>query len=249
MSRYDQRTTMFSPEGRVYQVEYALQSIEHAAAALGILTSGGVILAAEKRIPSKLLDTEAKTTLGINSDKMMKIDNHIACVVAGMTSDSHILIQNAREIAQQHRFSFREAIPVEDVAQQIADIKQSYTQYGGLRPFGASLLIAGYDAQSGMQMYLTDPSGNYSQWNAHAIGNGSTAAIDIMKGEWKEGLSLDEGAKIALKCLQKILDSALSKERVEIAVLSADESSKVQFTKMSSEKLKALLDEANEASK
>ncbi|KNH05064.1 20S proteasome subunit alpha [Perkinsela sp. CCAP 1560/4] len=243
MSRYDQRTTMFSPEGRVYQVEYALQSIEHAPAAIAILTSGGIIFAAEKRIPSPLLDTEPKTELGINSEKMMIIDHHIACVVAGMTSDSHILIQHAREIAQQHRYTYREDISVEDVAVRIADLKQSYTQYGGLRPFGTSLLIAGYDEQCGMQIYLTDPSGNYTQWKAHAIGNGSTTAIHFLKNEWKEGISLDDGLKLVLRAMGKTLDATITEEKVEVGVFQVKDGSNANFEMLPIEKLKTLIGE------
>ncbi len=124
--RYDSRTTTFSPEGRLYQVEYAMEAISHAGAALGILAKDGIILAAEKKIISKLLDNDKKT------EKMYKIDEHIACAVAGITADANILINYARLAAQRYTYTYQELIPVEHLVQSITDIKQGYTQYGGL---------------------------------------------------------------------------------------------------------------------
>jgi 20S proteasome subunit alpha 3 len=153
--RYDGRTTTFSPQGRLFQVEYAMEAISHAGAALGILAKDGIVLGAEKKIISKLLDNDKKT------EKMYKIDNHIACAVAGITADANILIENARLFSQQYYYSYQEPIPVENLVQQICDIKQGYTQYGGMRPFGVSLLYAGWDEYYGFQLYHSDPSGNY----------------------------------------------------------------------------------------
>ena len=156
-NRYDSRTTMFSPEGRLHQVEYAIQAISQAGAAVGILSKEGVVLAAEKRITSKLLDIRKST------EKMYKIDDHCAVAVAGITSDANILLNHARLIAQRYLFAYQEPIPIEQLLQQICDIKQGYTQFGGLRPFGVSFLFAGWDEHYGFQMYQSDPSGNYGR--------------------------------------------------------------------------------------
>merc|ERR1711982_70889 len=123
--RYDGRTTTFSPEGRLYQVEYAMEAISHAGAAVGILSKDGVVLAAEKKIMSKLLET-SKTT-----EKMYKLDNHLACAVAGITADANILINTARLAAQRYTFTYDEPMPVEQMAQNLCDTKQGYTQFGG----------------------------------------------------------------------------------------------------------------------
>ena len=247
MSRYDQRTTMFSPEGRIYQVEYALQSIEHAGAAIGIVTADGIVLAAERRIPSELLDKHRKTDF-FSSEKMALIDEHTASIVAGMTSDSHILINYAREVAQKHRFTFREPMPIEDIAERIANLKQSYTQYGGLRPFGAALLIAGYDAQNGLQLYHTDPSGNFCCWKAHAIGNGSPTATLFLKNEWKEGLTLQEGVRLALRAVAKVLDATLTDKKVEIGILR-HEGGKVSASMLPAQELDEAMAEVNALAK
>ena len=120
--RYDSRTTTFSPEGRLYQVEYAMEAISHAGTAIGILGSDGVVLAAEKKISSKLLEP-AKS-----SEKMYMIDDHVACAVAGITADANILINQARLHAQRYMFSYQEPQPVEQLVQRLCDEKQLYTQ-------------------------------------------------------------------------------------------------------------------------
>jgi hypothetical protein len=124
--RYDSRTTIFSPEGRLYQVEYAMQAIDQAGAAIGILGTNGVVLAAEKKTTSKLLESE-------KTDKMYQLDEHIVCAVAGIRADANILINNARVTTQRHMFKYDEPMPVEQLIQQICDLKQGYTQFGGQR--------------------------------------------------------------------------------------------------------------------
>eukprot|EP00964_Phaeocystis_antarctica_P151419 scaffold119022_cov57-Phaeocystis_antarctica.AAC.2 len=192
--RYDSRTTTFSPEGRLYQVEYAMEAISHAGTAIGILGTDGVVLAAEKKVSSKLLEP-AKS-----SEKMYMIDDHVACAVAGITADANILINQARLHAQRYMFSYQEPQPVEQLVQRLCDEKQLYTQYGGLRPFGVSLLYAGWDKTWGFQLYASDPSGNYGGWKATSIGSNSVAAQSLMKQEYKaDAISLDEALKLAIK--------------------------------------------------
>jgi len=135
--RYDSRTTTFSPEGRLFQLEYAMEAINNAASAIGILTKEGVVLACEKRATSKLL---VKTEL---SDKIYKIDDHVVCAVAGLTSDANILLDYARRASLGYTYRFQEPQPVEQLIKAVCDTKQGYTQYGGLRPFGVSFLYAG----------------------------------------------------------------------------------------------------------
>ncbi|THU71328.1 hypothetical protein C4D60_Mb04t00250 [Musa balbisiana] len=161
--RYDSRTTIFSPEGRLYQVEYAMEAIGNAGAAIGILARDGVILVGEKKVTSKLLQTSRST------EKMYKIDDHLACAVAGIMSDANILINTARVQAQRYTFAYQEPMPIEQLVQSLCDTKQGYTQFGGLRPFGVSFLFAGWDKNYGFQLYMSDPSGNYSGWKAAAI--------------------------------------------------------------------------------
>merc|ERR1739838_1278260 len=176
--RYDSKTTIFSPEGRLYQVEYAMEAIGHAGTCLGILANDGIVLAAEKRNTNKLLDEV------FLSDKIYKIDEDMACSVAGITSDANVLTNELRAIAQRHTL-----------------------QYGEKRPFGVSILYMGWDRRHGYQLYQSDPSGNYSGWKATCIGNSSAAAVSILKQEYKEGeTDVHSALLLALKVMSKTLD-------------------------------------------
>ena len=198
--RYDSRTTTFSPEGRLYQVEYAMEAISHAGICVGILATDGIVLAVEKKITSKLLENT-------NSEKMYKVDDHLACSVAGITADANILINYARLCAQRYTLTYQEPMPIEQLIVNICDKKQGYTQFGGLRPFGVSFLWAGWDKNFGYQLYQSDPSGNYGGWKATAIGANNQAAQSILKQEYKNNMSLDDAVKLAIKVLNKSMDS------------------------------------------
>lgn len=221
--RYDSRTTTFSPEGRLYQVEYALEAINNASSTLGILAKDGVVIAADKAIVSSLLDQETE------KEKIYRIDNHVACAVAGWTADANILINHARLIAQRFLFSFNEPQPVEQLIVRICDTKQSYTQFGGLRPFGVSFLVAGWDQHFGFQLYHTDPAGNYTGWKATAIGQNNQSAQALLRQQWKDDMSLDDALSLAARVLIKTMDTATpSSERLEFAVITRDETATVK---------------------
>mmetsp|Transcript_8728 Transcript_8728/g.26230 ORF Transcript_8728/g.26230 Transcript_8728/m.26230 type:complete len:254 (-) Transcript_8728:102-863(-) len=239
--RYDQRTTIFSPEGRLYQVEYAMEAIGHAGAAVGVKSSEGVVLAAEKKITSKLLE------MSKSSEKMYVIDDHIACAVAGITADANILINKARLSAQQYTYSYQEPIPIEYLMQVICDTKQGYTQFGGLRPFGVSFLFAGWDRHYGFQLYQSDPSGNFDGWKATAIGANSTAAQSILKSDYKEGLSLKDALELVIKVLSRTMDSTtLSPDKLELSTLSLNEDkTEIVYHQLRESELETLLKEAN----
>jgi 20S proteasome subunit alpha 3 len=212
--RYDSRTTTFSPEGRLYQVEYAMEAISHAGICVGILAKDGIVLAVEKKITSKLLEN-------ISSEKMYKVDDHLACAVAGITADANILINYARLAAQRYTLTYQEPIPIEQLIVNICDRKQGYTQFGGLRPFGVSFLWAGWDKNFGFQLYQSDPSGNYGGWKATAIGANNQAAQSILKQEYKDNMELSDAIKLAIKVLNKSMDStSLTSEKLELATVS-----------------------------
>ena len=241
--RYDSRTTIFSPEGRLYQVEYAMEAISLAPSAIGILASDGIVLAAEKKLSSKLLEPQ-KT-----SEKMHMIDEHVACAVAGITADANILIHQARLHAQRYRFSYQEPQPVEQLVQRLCDEKQSYTQYGGLRPFGVSLLYAGWDKTYGFQLYASDPSGNYGGWKATCIGANWQAAQSLMKQEYKaESIELSQALQLAIKVLTKTCDSTtLTPDKFDIATIT-QVGGKVKYSELSEAESQKLLDAAKEES-
>ncbi|CAI5758855.1 unnamed protein product [Candida verbasci] len=213
--RYDSRTTIFSPEGRLYQVEYAQEAISMAGTAIGILSTEGVVLACEKKVTSKLLDDDG------SAEKLYIINDQMLCAVAGMTADASILVNNARVAAQRYLKTYNEQIPCEMLINKVCDIKQGYTQHGGLRPFGVSFLYAGYDDRYQFQLFTSNPSGNYSGWKATSIGANNSAAQTLLKKDYKDEISLKEACELAIKVLSKTMDASnINSEKLEFATLS-----------------------------
>ncbi|CAO1439464.1 unnamed protein product [Diamesa tonsa] len=214
--RYDSRTTIFSPEGRLYQVEYAMEAISHAGTCLGILAKDGILLAAERRNINKLLDNV------IFSEKIYRLNEDMVCSVAGITSDANVLTNELRLIAQRYQLNYGEPVPCEQLVSQLCDIKQAYTQYGGKRPFGVSILYMGWDKHYGYQLYQSDPSGNYSGWKATCIGNNAAAAVSVLKQELNDKpILLTNAEDMAIKVLSKTLDmTKLTSEKIEMSSLT-----------------------------
>jgi len=199
----------------LFQVEYAMEAISHAGAAVGLLSSKvGIVLAAEKKLSTKLLDTTPY------AEKMSKIDDHITAVVAGITSDANTLVGFLRRVAQNHLMTYGEPIPVEQLVQRVCDQKQSYTQSGGLRPFGVSFLYAGWDVHRGFQLYQSDPSGNYYGWHATAIGANNQSATTMLKAEYKDDMSLHDMFILAMRVIAKTMDTVtVDPKKVEVGCL------------------------------
>lgn len=213
--RYDSRTTIFSPEGRLYQVEYAQEAISQAGTAIGILSSEGVVLACEKKFTSKLLDNDG------SAEKLYILNENMVCAVAGMTADASILVNNARVQAQLYLKTYNEEIPCELLIKRVCDVKQGYTQHGGLRPFGVSFIYAGYDDRYQFQLFTSNPSGNYSGWKATSIGANNSAAQTLLKKDYKDDMTLREACDLAVKVLLKTMDSSnLNSDKLEFATLS-----------------------------
>mmetsp|Transcript_14895 Transcript_14895/g.27545 ORF Transcript_14895/g.27545 Transcript_14895/m.27545 type:complete len:258 (-) Transcript_14895:34-807(-) len=238
-SRYDSRTTTFSPEGRLFQVEYALLAIEQAGACVGVLAKDGVVIAAEKKATSKLLAAPKA------SEKLYMIDDHVACAVAGLTSDANVLINYLRKVAHNYKLQYQEPQPLEQLIQRVCDLKQGYTQFGGQRPFGVSFLYAGWDRHYGFQLYQSNPSGNYGGWKATAIGPNNQAATTLLKKEYTEECSIEEALKLAVKVLNKTMDNVIpTPDVMEFSVLRMDEGTKkLRQHVMKAEEVQALLDD------
>eukprot|EP00055_Hartaetosiga_balthica_P007264 m.24670 g.24670 ORF g.24670 m.24670 type:complete len:280 (+) comp5685_c0_seq1:142-981(+) len=238
--RYDTRTTIFSPEGRLYQVEYAMEAISHAGTCLGILSKDGVVLAAEKISTAKLLDVSS------SAEKLFKLDEHVACSVAGITADANILVDYLRLTAQRHYLTFQEPIPIERLVTIVCDLKQAYTQWGGMRPFGSSLLFMGWDRHFGFQLYRSDPSGNFGGWKATCIGSNSQSAKSILEADYEEECSLEEALLLAVKVLNKTMDSTkLTSAKLEFATLTLEDG-KPKYTVMSVDHVESLLKEGED---
>ena len=178
-----------------------MEAISHAGTCLGILANDGILLAAERRNTNKLLDEV------FFSEKIYKLNEDVVCSVAGITSDANVLTSQLRLIGQRYLVQYGETIPCEQLVSWLCDVKQAYTQYGGKRPFGVSILYMGWDRHYGYQLYQSDPSGNYGGWKATCIGNNSAAAISSLKQEYKEGeTTLKDAQALAIKVLSKTLD-------------------------------------------
>src|SRR3989338_2101234 len=160
---YDRSITMFSPDGRLLQVEYAKKNVRQGSSALGIACKDGVVLVSDKRITSKLIVPEA-------IEKMFNIDSHIIATAAGIISDARVLVDRAQLRAQQHLVTFDSKVDVLTIVKEICDLKQVCTQSAGLRPFGVSLLVAGVEEDGMVKLFLTEPYGLYFQYRAAAIG-------------------------------------------------------------------------------
>jgi len=238
-NRYDKQTTTFNQAGRLFQVEYAITATKEAGPAMGVLGADCVLLVGEKKTSSKLLD-QAK-----QPEKIFEIDDHICCAVAGLTSDANTLIAKLRLYAQQYTYRYGEPIPVEQLVVQLCDLKQGYTQFGGLRPFGVSFLFAGYDKHYGFQLYQSDPAGKYEGWRAHAIGGWDNPMTNsTLKQDWKDGLDLSKVKELTGKVMIKNGDTTTpDPEKFEMAVVSKV-GEKIKYRRLPVKEVEKLLQEA-----
>ncbi len=210
---YDKVPTMFSPDGRLYQVEYASKIVEQGTTGVGIVYKDGVLIAADKSLQSKLVYPQS-------IEKIFKIDENVAVVSAGLVGDARRLVGIARRQAQDNRMVFSEKIQVEVMAKEIAETKQAFTQYGGLRPFGVAFIVAGMD-EKGPSLFQTEPSGALAQYKSVAIGRNKDKAMDVFEKEYKEMISLEKAVVLAYKALGKSIPDKekISLNRVEFAVV------------------------------
>ncbi len=195
---YDRAITVFSPQGRLYQVEYALETVRSGSTALAITCREGVVLAVEERMHTKLQNPDF-------SWKIFQIDEHIGAATAGLNSDARVLVDNARVYAQTLRLSYDEEPLVEAVARRVGDIMQLYTQHAGVRPFGTALLIGGVD-KTGPRLFYAEPSGLILEYNAWAIGRGADKVREIFENNYRSDLSLDKAVELALGALVDSVD-------------------------------------------
>ena len=211
---YDHGVSTFSPDGRLYQVEYARESVKRGTTTVGLVYKDGVVLIVDKRVQSKLVITDS-------IEKMYQIDNHIGITTSGLVADARQLVDRARVQCQVNRMTYGDQIPVSTLVKKMCDYKQSFTQYGGARPFGTALLIAGID-EDGIHLFETDPSGAYQSYNAGAIGRGRSTAIDYFEEKWKAGMTQNAAIKLGLEALRDSLEEDLNHDTVGIASVDKD---------------------------
>jgi proteasome alpha subunit len=211
---YDRAITVFSPDGRLFQVEYAREAVKRGTTTVGLKYKTGVVLIVDKRITSHLIEPGS-------IEKIFKIDDHIGCATSGLVADARSLIDRARIDAQINEITYDEKIQVKTLVKKICDFKQTYTQYGGVRPFGTALLVAGYD-DTGPRLFATDPSGALMEYKASSEGSGRNGAMSYFEEHYKNNLSMDEGIALGIRALHQATEEKLNPEATEIGIVDKD---------------------------
>ena len=207
---YDRAITVFSPDGRLFQVEYAMELVNRGATILALQCAEGVVLGSEENV-EPLEEAES-------SWKIFKIDEHVAVAIVGLSSDARVLIDQARVNAQSNKLTYDEPVDIEVITKKICDVMQMYTQHAGVRPFGVSILFGGID-KTGARVFGTHPSGTYRGYKATSLGAGRETVLPILKEEYRDDLSLEESTKLAIKCLKKALEERQLPTRIKVAVI------------------------------
>lgn len=210
---YDRAITVFSPDGRLYQVEYAIETVRRGSVAVGIKFKDGVVIAGEERT-RKLQITES-------AQKLFKIDDHIGVAAAGYIPDARSQVDNARFFSQSNQLIYDEPVDIATVAKHLADQCQQFTQYAGVRPFGVALILGGVN-RDGPHIYMTDPSGTYIEYDAIAIGAGSDRVTSFLEKSYKTELSKDDAVMLAVASVKVASDSKNVVEQMRIAVIDKD---------------------------
>ncbi len=210
---YDRAITVFSPDGRLYQVEYAIETVRRGTLAIGIKSKEGIILGVEEK-PRKLQNAEI-------TQKIFQVDDHIGVAAAGYIPDARSQVDNARFFSQSNRMIYDEPIEVESVAKHLADQCQQFTQYAGVRPFGVALIIAGID-RSGSTIFLTDPSGTYISYDAVAIGAGSDQVTEYLEKYYKKDMSFAEAAALAIESIYLVSEEKEGVKHIKMAQILND---------------------------
>ncbi len=214
---YDRAITVFSPDGRLFQVEYAREAVKRGTTACGITYDKGVLLAVDKSISSKLIVPRS-------IEKIFQVDEHIGIATSGLVADARRLIEDARMKAQRNKLSYNEPISIYALTRDICNTKQAYTQYGGARPFGTALLIAGVNDQP--YIYETDPSGAFTEYTATAIGTGKTDVEKLFEKEYRPDMKKKEAIELVIKGLASVSEGELKKEQLEIITIDSKNSYK-----------------------
>ena len=229
---YDRAITVFSPDGRLFQVEYAREAVKRGTTSIGVKCPDGIVLAVDKRTTSTLVESSS-------IEKLFKIDDHIGAATSGLVADARALVERARVEAQINKITYSEPIRVDSLAKKLCDMLQLYTQNGGVRPFGSALIIGG--VYNGVcKLFETDPSGALIEYKATAIGSGRSAAMEIFEEKYEDNMSLDEAINLALTAIKDATDHETTSNNVEIAVIKIDDE---KYVKIPQDEVQKYLDE------
>lgn len=233
MSGYDRAATMFSPDGRLYQVEYASKIVSQGSLGLGIVYDKGVLFGADKKVTSRLL-------LPDSIEKLFVIDDHIAAVSSGLVGDARRLVELGRQKAQENIMYYDEPIHVETLVKDISSLKQAFTQYGGMRPYGVSFIIGGID-ESGKHLFETEPSGALAEYKAIAVGNARNEVMELFEKEFEDDLTFEEAMQLMLKAVKKGLgeNEKLDANRLDFGRI--EQSAHPEFERLNKDLIKSAL--------
>ena len=229
---YDRAITFFSPDGRLFQVEYAREAVKRGTTSIGVKSSEGIVLAVDKRTTSSLVEASS-------IEKIFKIDEHIGAATSGLVADARALVERARVEAQINKITYSEPIRVASLAKKLCDMLQLYTQNGGVRPFGSALIIGGV-YEDKCRLFETDPSGALIEYKATAIGSGRSAAMDIFEEKYEDDITLEGAIHLAITAINEATDHDTTSNNVEIAVIKKDDG---KYVKLSSEEVQNYIDE------
>jgi len=232
---YDRAITVFSPDGRLYQVEYAIETVRRGTIAVGIKSKDGIVIAVEEK-PRKLQISNI-------AQKLFQIDDHVGVAAAGYIPDARSQVDNARFFSQSNKLIYDESVDVESIAKHLADQCQQFTQYAGVRPFGVALILGGVDS-AGTQLYLTDPSGTYISYDAVAIGSGSDQVTEFLEKNYKHDISLIDAAALATASIYIASDEKEGTQHIKMSQIKADtksfeiipEEQIIEYSKIATEK-------------
>ena len=208
---YDRAITVFSPDGRLFQVEYARVAVTRGNTTAGLKFKNGIVLMADKKIGSRLVETSS-------IEKIFQIDEHIGCATSGLVADARVLVDYARLVAQINKVTYAEKMGVDLLVKRICDFKQNYTQYGGVRPFGTALLVGGVD-DGGIHLYETDPSGALVSYKAGSIGAGRNTVMELFEERYQDGMAMDDAVLLGLEALQKSSEEKLDAKAIEVGLV------------------------------
>ena len=216
---YDRTATMFSPDGHLLQVKYAEKTVRLGSSSIGIVCKDGVVIVSDRRVNDKLILPES-------ANKVFEVDDHIIISAAGILSDARVLIDKVRVVAQQHKVTYDSSVDVEEIIREIANTKQMFTQYGGARPYGVAILVAGIDNQ-GARLFSSDITGNYFSYTSFAIGENDEKIKEVLRMKYNKNLNISGGIKLSLGIFKEILGKNFDLNRFDVAYVS-NESKKVK---------------------
>ncbi len=211
MMGYDRAITVFSPDGRLFQVHYAQEAVRRGATVMGLKSKDGIAMLVDKRISTKLLEAES-------IEKIFKIDDHIGAVASGLVADGRALVDRARVEAQVNHITYGEPVSIEVLAKKISDHIQTFTQYGGVRPYGSALLLAGID-ETGQRLFETDPSGALYEYKAVSIGANRNTVMELLENRYSTTMSIDEVILLGIEALYKSMESKGEMPTIEIGII------------------------------